>query len=72
VLFAIRVCVIAYLWARDVPFPTFLRTLANLERWAHFVSALITLGLAILLVHLALYPWPGVFHHLRQPRPISP
>jgi hypothetical protein len=65
-------CVIAFVWAKDVPFPTFFATLANLERRAHFVMVLVLIGLAILLVHLALYPWPNIFHILKGPHPTSP
>jgi len=64
--------VIAFVWAKDVPFPTFLATLANLERRAHFVMVLVLIGLTILLVHLALYPWPNIFHILKGPHPSSP
>jgi hypothetical protein len=64
--------VVAYVWAKDVPFPTFFRTLANLERRVHFMSAVVLIGLGILLIHLALYPWPNVFHVLKSPGPTSP
>lgn len=45
---------------RDVPFPTLFRTIGYLERRAHPVAAVLTGLLVILLIHLALYPWPGV------------
>lgn len=64
--------VVAYVWARDVPFPTFFRTLANLERRVPYVSVLVLAGLGILVFHLALYPWPNVFHVLRGPAPGAP
>jgi len=64
--------VVAYVWARDVPFPTFFRTLANLERRAGYVSVLVLAGLGILVFHLALYPWPNVFHVLHGPAAGAP
>jgi hypothetical protein len=64
--------IVAYVWARDVAFPTFFRTLANLERRVPYVSVLVLAGLGILLFHLALYPWPNVFHVLHGPSPGAP
>jgi hypothetical protein len=72
IFFVIIPSILAFWWSRDVPFPTFFRTFTNLERRLHFVSVLIVIGLVILLIHLALYPWPGVFHQLQQPATNSP
>jgi len=72
-LFCVAVpSVVAFVWAKDVPFPTFFRTLAYLERRVHFLPVVVFIGLVILLVHLALYPWPNVFHVLKGPHPTSP
>jgi hypothetical protein len=62
--------VLAYWYSTDVPFPTLFSTVADLERRLHFV-ALVLLGLlVVLLLHLALYPWPDIFHG--NPTPASP
>jgi hypothetical protein len=71
-VFVIIPSVLAFWFAKDVPFPTFFRTIAYLERRLHFAALLIVVGLVILLIHLALYPWPSIFHQLHPPRPISP
>ncbi|HVA09989.1 MAG TPA: hypothetical protein VNG12_24955, partial [Acidimicrobiales bacterium] len=65
--------IVAFVWGRDVSFPTLFGTLANLEhrRWLHFVAVLVIVGLVILVFHLGLYPWPNVYHQLRPPSPTS-
>ena len=65
--FVVVPSVLAFCWSRDIAFPTLFRTLADLERRAHLVAVLIIIGLVILLIHLALYPWPNIFHVLRSP-----
>ena len=62
--------ILAYFFTTDVPFPTLFRTIADLQARVHAVGMVILAGLAILLIHLALYPWPAVFHH--NPTPKSP
>src|SRR5258707_1207955 len=66
--------VLAVSFGRDIPFPTFYRTVANLEEslatskrmrslgptLAWLVSYLILTGLVILLLHLTLYPFPSI------------
>jgi hypothetical protein len=64
--------VLAFWFAKDVPFPTFFRTITFLEKRLHFAAVLIIVGLVILLIHLALYPWPDIFDHLRPPAPAAP
>jgi amino acid transporter len=71
VFFILIPSVLAFSFARDVPFPTLFRTIANLERRRHVPAVIITVGLVVLLIHLALYPWPSVFHQLQQPTPTS-
>jgi hypothetical protein len=61
---------VAYLFGKDAPFPTLFRTIADLESRVHAIGMVILAGLAILLIHLALYPWPAVPHH--NPMPKSP
>jgi hypothetical protein len=62
--------ILAYFFAKDVPFPTLSRMVANLEARVHAIGMVILAGLAVLLIHLALYPWPAVPHH--DPTPNSP
>jgi hypothetical protein len=66
--------VVAYTAGKDVPFQTLFRTLADLQRRAHYVALVVVAGLAVLLVHLAFYPWPDIAHILQQqpPKPSSP
>ena len=61
---------LAYWGGKDVPFPGLFRTLADLERRWHWAAIIVLAGLAVLLIHLALYPWPDVPHH--NPTPKSP
>jgi hypothetical protein len=51
---------LAWRHRRDVPFTTLFLTVRCLERRLSAVALLIPAGLAILLVHLALYPWPDL------------
>lgn len=53
-----------------VPFPSLIETLRDLERRVPLVALVVLAGLVILLIHLALYPWPDVAHH--APAPASP
>jgi hypothetical protein len=55
--------VLAFAFKREVPFATLFQTLADLERRSHLVAVGIIAGLAVLLVHLSLYPWPDIFRH---------
>jgi hypothetical protein len=64
--------VLALVDARDVPFPTLVHSIKDLEDWlrrhggaagaalAFLVGYLIVAGLAILLIHLTLYPYPDI------------
>jgi hypothetical protein len=51
---------LAYFGGRIVSFPGLLFTVRKLERRLHWVAVMIVAGLAVLLVHLALYPWPDL------------
>lgn len=61
-------------WVSDVPFPTLFRTISDLERLWRPIAVVIVAGLAVLVVHLALYPWPDIAHILQQTptNPTSP
>jgi hypothetical protein len=50
--------VLAYWLARDVPWPTLLATITNLERRWRPAAVVVLAGLVILLLHLAVPPWP--------------
>ncbi len=66
--------VLAFALGRDMPFPTLFRTIANLEDWlrarrwpltlgpiaAWLVAYVVFAGLAILLLHLTLDPYPDI------------
>ena len=52
--------VLAYWFAREVPWPTLLTTIVNLERRWRPAAAVVLAGLVILLFHLALPPWPDL------------
>ena len=61
---------LAYWLSRDIPFPTLFQTIADLERRARWVAIVTLAGLVVLLIHLALYPWPDIAHH--NPGPKAP
>lgn len=67
VLFVLTPSVLAYYFRKDVSFPTLFWTLTAIEYRVHLVAVGVYAGLVILLLHLAFYPWPGIFHVL-QPR----
>lgn len=52
--------VLSLVFSKDVPFPTLFRTIGYLERRAHPFAAVLLAALVVLLLHLALYPWPRV------------
>jgi hypothetical protein len=60
-----------------VPYPTLFRTLKDLEQRAPRFTVVLASGLAILMVHLILYPWPATIpdtnrlHHLYECHPVG-
>jgi hypothetical protein len=56
----------ALFWGKDVPFTTLFATIQNIEAKARPVAILFAAGIAILLLHLALYPWPSVIPDLQD------
>jgi hypothetical protein len=52
--------VLAYRFAREVPWPTLLATVTDLERRWRPAAAVIVAGLVILMFHLAFWPWPDL------------
>jgi Amino acid permease len=66
---------VAFFGGKDVPFPTIFQTVRNLEEslrprgrfgpfLAWLVAYVVVAGLAILLLHLTLYPYPDITHIL--------
>ena len=53
--------VLAYWFAREVPWPTLLATITSLERRWRPAAAVVLAGLVVLTIHLALPPWPDQF-----------
>jgi hypothetical protein len=67
---------LAFARGKDLPFPTLFRTVSNLEDWLSerswplslgpllgwLVAYVVVAGLVILLLHLALYPYPDITH----------
>jgi hypothetical protein len=58
VAFLIIPNVLAFWFAREVPFPTLFRTLENLDTRWHPAVLIIVAGLSVLAIHLVAYPWP--------------
>ena len=56
----------AYFGGKDVPFPTLFATIQALERRARVVAIVFAAGITVLLIHLALYPWPAVIPDLQD------
>jgi len=50
--------VLAYWFAREVPWPTLLTTVTDLERRWRPMAVVVLAGLAALMFHLAFFPWP--------------
>lgn len=50
--------VLAYWFAREVPFPPFFRTISDLEHRWHPAAMVIVAALVVLLLHLIFFPWP--------------
>jgi hypothetical protein len=57
---------VALVWRQDVPFPTLFWTIQKLEDRVRPVAVLFAAGITVLLVHLALYPWPAVIPDLQD------
>jgi hypothetical protein len=58
---------LAHFFGVKVPFPTLFGTVAQLEKRVPVVALVVLAGLVILLIHLALYPWPDISHHHPDP-----
>jgi hypothetical protein len=69
---------LAYKHGQLVPFPTLFRTLKDLEGRAPRFTIVLAAGLAILMVHLILYPWPATIpdtnrlHRNYECHPVQP
>jgi hypothetical protein len=58
--------IIALIFRHDVPFPTLFWTIQKLEDRLRPLAIVIAAGITILLIHLALYPWPSVIPDLQD------
>jgi hypothetical protein len=56
----------AYIGGKDVPFPTLFATIQALEQRLRLVAIVFAAGITVLLIHLALYPWPAVIPDLQD------
>jgi hypothetical protein len=52
---------LTFWFAKEVPFPTLYRTVANLERRWRPAAMVIVAGLVVLMFHLVFFPWPDIF-----------
>jgi hypothetical protein len=57
--------VVGVVFRRDVPFPTFFWTIQKLESRLRPVAIVFAAGFTVLLIHLALYPWPSIVPDLK-------
>jgi len=55
-----------FLSGKDLPITTLFVTIQNIEAKARPVSIEFGAGIAVLLLHLALYPWPSVIPDLQD------
>ena len=63
IFFMIIPNIMAFRFAIQVPFPSLVRTAADIEsRWRP-AAMIIVAGLVILMIHLAFAPWPDMFRH---------
>jgi hypothetical protein len=51
---------LAYWFAAEVPFPTFFRTIADLDHRWRPAAMMIVAWLIVLMFHLAFFPWPDL------------
>ena len=51
---------------REAPFATLFRTVRNLEQRFRPAAVLVAAGLAVLVLHLMLYPWPAIIPDLQR------
>ena len=56
----------ALLWAKEVPFTPLSETIQHLVERVRPLAIVVAAGIVVLLVHLALYPWPAVTRDLQD------
>jgi hypothetical protein len=54
---------LAYWRGKILGAPPLFQTIADLQKRWHWVATVLVAGLVVLLVHLALYPWPTFNHN---------
>jgi hypothetical protein len=52
--------------SRRAPFPTLFEFVRNLEQRVRWLAYVFVAGLSVLLIHLALYPWPAIIPDLQR------
>ena len=57
---------VALVYGADIPFAPLSKTIQDLEQRVRPVAFIVAAGLTIMLVHLALYPWPAVIADLQD------
>jgi hypothetical protein len=57
---------VALLYGKDIPFTTLFATLQHLEEKVRLLAIVVAAGIVVLLLHLALYPWPSVIPNLQD------
>jgi hypothetical protein len=57
---------VGLIWKKDVPFPTLFWTIQKLESRLRLIAIIFAAGITVLLLHLALYPWPEVIPDLQN------
>ena len=64
--------ILAFWFAKHVPFPTLFRTVANLEGHVQMIATAVLAFLVVLGLHLSFYPWPNTAHVLQADHRIAP
>jgi hypothetical protein len=64
--------ILAFFYAKLVPFPTLFQTVANLRGHVHLIGTAVLAFLAALALHLSFYPWPNTAHALQVDHRIAP
>lgn len=69
VVWVIVPSLLAYFGKAEVGFPTFVWILHYVYHSWKFLAVILLAALTVLLIHLALYPWPSIIHDLQHHAP---
>ena len=64
--------ILAFWFAKHVPFPTLFRTVANLGGHVQMIATAVLAFLVALGLHLSFYPWSNTAHVLQADHRIAP